>query len=233
MAAQNFERSLAITLRYEGGVSDHPSDPGGLTKQGVTQATYDAWRKTQGLSSRSVRDITDDEIRKIYRTGYWNKVAGDDLPLGIDFAVFDYAVNSGPSRAAEALQRLVGADQDGLIGIKTLAATADLIERIGEEDLIRQYCDDRMRFLTGLSTWPVFGKGWTRRVMGEKTGFQTGDIGVVDYAINMARSDNDLPLPDEPVPGKAWPQDIDPDALRAELSAMADGLNSIVLRLTA
>jgi lysozyme family protein len=87
-------------------------------------------------------------------------VKGDQLPPGVDYAVFDYGVNSGVVRAARVLQRIVGVEQDGKIGPITLAATADK----NPAELVNAICDDRLHFLQGLKTWKLFGKGWGRRV---------------------------------------------------------------------
>lgn len=109
----NFRELLPKVLVHEGGYVDDPQDPGGETNKGITHKTYDAWRKRQGQPTRSVKHITPEEVAEIYRQQYWNKIAGDDLPSGVDYAVFDFAVNSGPSRAAQFLQRAVGVAEIG------------------------------------------------------------------------------------------------------------------------
>jgi lysozyme family protein len=157
----NFDRCLAETLRHEGGFADHPKDPGGATMRGVTQRTYDAWRSSAGLAKRPVREIEDAELHAIYREGYWDAIRGDDLPAGVDLAVFDYAVNSGPGRASKELQRVVLATMDGLIGPVTLAA----VQARKPSEIVRSLCAGRLAFLKSLSTWETFGRGWERRVV--------------------------------------------------------------------
>lgn len=158
----NFDRALLLVLKHEGGYSNHPKDPGGATNRGVTQMTYDNWRKDQHQPVRSVKEITDAEIAALYRSRYWNAVRGDDLPAGVDYAVFDYAVNSGPGRAVRELQKAVGAVADGIIGPATLAlAAADQ-----PKHLIADICQRRLAFMRQLSTWSTFGKGWQARVDG-------------------------------------------------------------------
>lgn len=88
MAAANFERALALVLQHEGGFSDHPSDPGGATMMGITQATLGAWRG-QPVTRADIRALSREEARAIYRIRYWNAVAGDELPAGLDLAAFD------------------------------------------------------------------------------------------------------------------------------------------------
>lgn len=163
MARDNFASALPEVLSHEGGWADHPRDPGGATQKGVTLATYRRYRP--GATKEQLRNISDAELQRIYRDGYWDKVRGDDLPSGLDFAVFDFAVNSGPGRAAKYLQALVGVAQDGAIGPKTLAAVA----AYDPAKLIDRLCDRRMSFLRNLSHWGTFGKGWTRRVEGVRT----------------------------------------------------------------
>ena len=154
----NFDKSLELVLKHEGGFSDHPSDPGGKTMKGVTQAVYDAYRKTRARPVQSVKFITDDEVKAIYRFQYWDRVQGDLLPAGLDYAVFDFAVNSGVGRASKYLQAVVGTPQDGVIGARTLAAIQS------PTNAINALCDRRMSFLRNLRTFLTFGKGWTRRV---------------------------------------------------------------------
>ncbi len=157
----NFKKSLQLVLVHEGGWSDNPKDPGGATMKGVTLATY---RRYFGAdrTKEQLRNISDKELEQIYRDGYWNKCRCDELPRGMDYAVFDAAVNSGPGRSAKWLQGAVGAAQDGGIGPKTLA-------KVSEQQpipVIDELCDRRLKFLKGLSTWAEFGRGWGRRVEG-------------------------------------------------------------------
>lgn len=155
-----FATCLPRVLKHEGGYSNHPNDPGGPTNRGVTQKVYDAYRAKRGLAIRSVKDITDHEIADIYRRQYWDAVRGDDLPIGVDYAAFDYAVNSGPGRAAKALQVVVGVTPDGAIGEVTLAA----LGKRQASDVAGALCDRRLAFLRSLRTWKTFQRGWGNRV---------------------------------------------------------------------
>jgi lysozyme family protein len=158
---KNFKDALNHVLVHEGGWSDHPVDPGGATMKGVTLRTYRRFFG-QDKSKNDLRNISDRELEHIYRSGYWDKSRCDDLPLGVDYAVFDAAVNSGPRRGAKWLQFAVGAKQDGEIGPKTL----DCLEKHEPSEVIHDMCDRRLTFLRGLSHWPTFGRGWSRRVEG-------------------------------------------------------------------
>lgn len=156
----NFERALALVLEHEGGYVNHKLDPGGATNRGVTQAVYNGYRKMRGRGLLSVKYISEEEVRAIYKFQYWDKVQGDFLPAGLDYAVFDFAVNSGVSRAAKYLQAVLGVEQDGQIGTRTLAAIGSPAETINA------LCDRRISFLRNLKTFLTFGKGWTSRVKG-------------------------------------------------------------------
>jgi len=179
---RNFKKALMHVLVHEGGWADHPRDPGGATMKGVTLATYQR-HFGEDKSKDDLRNIADEELEQIYRSGYWSKCRCDELPTGVDYALFDAAVNSGPGRGAKWLQAAVGAKQDGGIGPKTLS-------RVKEHDpleVIGVMCDRRLTFLRNLSTWSTFGKGWERRVEG-----------VRDTAITMAGGSS-------PVIGKITP----------------------------
>ncbi|XQW86326.1 glycosyl hydrolase 108 family protein [Thalassotalea piscium] len=148
-------------LIHEGGWADHPKDPGGATMKGVTLRTYQRFFG-QSKSKEDLRNITNDELAQIYREGYWDKCQCDDLLQGMDYLVFDAAVNSGPKRSAKWLQAAIGATQDGSIGTKTIAKL-----RSYEHDaihIIQDCCDLRLRFLQSLNNWSVFGVGWGRRI---------------------------------------------------------------------
>lgn len=156
----NYAKSLAKVLVHEGGWVNDPVDPGGCTMKGVTQAVYDSWRRSHGQRSQSVKLLDVDEVAGIYRLLYWDRIRGDDLPSGVDYAVFDFAVNSGTHRAATFLQTVAGVPSDGVIGGQTLEA----VRRIGPTQAINALCDKRLGFLGHLKIFWRFGKGWTRRV---------------------------------------------------------------------
>lgn len=197
----NIELSMAWMLAHEGGYVNHPKDPGGATNLGVTQRVYDMYRRRSGQATRSVRAIAPDEVAEIYKAQYWDAVRGDELPSGVDYAVFDYAVNSGPKRAIMELQRVIGAGVDGVIGMETVGKAREM----DPFDLIEALCNRRMAFLRSLKHWKTFGRGWTARVMGVKNGFQSDDIGVIDRAMLLARGkiEEPVPLPVSTGSGKA------------------------------
>lgn len=159
MANARYQEVIARILRHEGGFVDHPKDPGGATNLGITIATYRRYINPKGTVA-DLKKLTQAQAIKVYKAEYWDKVRGDDLPVGVDYAVADFGVNSGPSRGIKHLQRAVGVTEDGVIGPATMAA----VKRVAPAVIVERITDSRMAFLRGLKTWDTFGKGWTSRV---------------------------------------------------------------------
>lgn len=155
----NFDAALKAILHHEGGFVNHPSDPGGMTNLGVTKKVWEEWVGHE-VDEKAMRALTPEMVGPMYKAKYWDKIKGDDLPEGVDYAVFDAAVNSGPGRAAKWLQGCVGVEQDGGIGPKTLSAVA----AFDPKELVEDYAKRRLSFLMDLPHWGTFGKGWGRRV---------------------------------------------------------------------
>ena len=127
--------------------------------KGVTMAVFEKFLGRPATKDE-LRNISDEQLHAIYGRGYWDRVAGDRLPVGVNLCLFDMAVNSGPGRAVKLLQEIVGVPADGGLGPRTLAAVA-------EQDplsLIRQYSEARRVFYKSLGAYITFGKGWLRRV---------------------------------------------------------------------
>ena len=164
MATPAFEQSLPFILRWEGGYVDHPDDPGGRTNKGVTQKTYDQWRARQGLASRNVRSIEDEEVKAIYESDYWTPPRCDLLQRQLDLVQFDTAVNMGVGRAVRFLQGALGCSVDGDFGPNTerAASACDL------GATVIAYCDEREAFYRRLAERKprlgVFLRGWLNRL---------------------------------------------------------------------
>jgi len=154
----NFDQCMTMLLEHEGGYVNHPSDPGGMTNLGITKRTYDEFHGTD-IDEEGMRKLTRADVEPIYRANYWNRCRCQDLPAGVDWAVFDFAVNSGTGRAAKALQQAVEAVQDGSIGPMTLMAVKDF----EVTNIINRIAVYREQFYRSLSTFDTFGRGWIRR----------------------------------------------------------------------
>jgi len=151
---ENFDKCLEMLLHHEGGYVWHEEDPGGETNLGVTKKVYQDWGGTKEMI-----DLTVEDVAPIYKKNYWDRCKCDELGSGLDWAVFDWAVNSGTRRVSKALQKACGAERDGVIGNKTLSLAngQDVKYMIEEIGVIRQ------SFYESLRTFKTFGRGWTRR----------------------------------------------------------------------
>ena len=158
---KNFNAALAHVLLFEGAYSDHPLDPGGATNLGITQAVLQHYRG-QPVSKDDVRALTKKEAAAIYKQNYWEPACCGSLPSGVDFAVFDCAVNQGVGRAARFLQQAANVAPDGKIGPATLAA----VSRTPAETLLGEFMARRMLSYGLLQKlFKTFGLGWSRRLM--------------------------------------------------------------------
>jgi len=185
----NFEKALKMVLKHEGGFVNHPHDPGGATNKGITLVTYeDFLQETVGqealVTEEDLKNIPDEDVAEIYKTRYWDKIWGDKLPDGLDFALFDFAVNSGPTRAVKELQKIFfSCKTDGIMGPQTFEEVWDPTqlyawqkieisegkhtEAYFKEELIRDriklLMERREKFLKTLKHYDHFCRGWHTR----------------------------------------------------------------------
>lgn len=223
MARETLPVALKLMFGHEGGYVNVASDRGGPTKYGITHRTLAAHRGKASVTADQVRAMSIEEATDIYRRSYWGQSGGDVLPPGLDYAAFDFGVNSGPARAVKALQEVLGVRVDGHIGEETLKAARGYPG--GVATLIRDYCAARMRFLRSLTNpktgFPVNGRGWTIRVTGKDPKGQWKDQpGVIGNALKLAAD--------------ASGQGVEVPALPAEAQAKADsrdtGLGEILTK---
>lgn len=159
----NFNRSLDIILKHEGGYVNHPADPGGMTNLGVTKKNWDTYIGRVS-TLQEFKALKKEDVAPFYKKKYWDLMFCNDLPSGVDLCVFDFGLNAGPSRGTKYLQKALGIKEDGDIGPGTHKAMDSYIEDHGVEALVRRYQDLRAQYYKGLKTFPTFGKGWLRRV---------------------------------------------------------------------
>ena len=163
MAAEIYQKCLAMILHHEGGYVNHPKDPGGMTNLGVTKRVYEDW-VGYSVSEHTMQNLTEEDVAPIYKKNYWDRIKADELPSGLDLCVFDFGVNAGTGRAAKYLQNLIGTVADGGIGPNTLRALANYVDSEGVESAIKNYQAERQSYYEKLKTFETFGRGWTRRV---------------------------------------------------------------------
>lgn len=156
---RNWDKAFDSVIVHEGGYVDNPVDPGGATNLGCTKAV---WEQYVGhpVTKDDIKALTKEDVKPLYKKRYWDAIHGDALPSGLDYCIFDCAINSGVGRAAKFIQEIVGVPADGAIGNNTISA----ISQIKPVTLINEFSEKRQAFLEGLKTFPTFGKGWTRRV---------------------------------------------------------------------
>jgi lysozyme family protein len=169
---RGFLYSLQVVATSEGGDVDHPDDPGGRTRWGVTQATYHAWLRTQGADLRPVDELTPREAGQIYRDRYWIRGRCEDLPWPAGLSHFDALVQHGPGGrgaggavgATHLLQRALGEADDGIWGPRTseavLAADPGLTEHLLWERQLHYW-----RILDNRPSLRTFSAGWRNRVV--------------------------------------------------------------------
>lgn len=177
----HFLMSLKVVRRWEGGLVDHPSDPGGITKWGISLR----FLRSIGIdingdgviNGKDIRSLTEEQVEKLYYDYFWAKCHCDFLPTGVDLAVFDAGVNQGPNRAKRFLQKALKVKVDGVVGPITLAAAnkADPTELLGE------FMVRRAIHYSGLTNMIIFGLGWFRRL-----------FDIHRQALRVSRSDDSL-----------------------------------------
>jgi lysozyme family protein len=154
-----FLACMPFILREEGGYSNDPNDPGGMTMHGIIQREYDKYRRSKGLPAQWVEKISVDEQNEIYWTDYWLPHC-PELATGLDLSFFNIAVNGGQLEATRLLQRALGITADGIWGgITDLAVRG--ADNIGE--LIDAFANDEEKFYRGLTKFQYFGRGWIAR----------------------------------------------------------------------
>jgi lysozyme family protein len=147
----NFDTAFEALIGHEGGFVDHPNDPGGATKYGISKRSY---------PNEDIPNLTLARAKEIYRRDFWNAVKGDQLPYPVAFEVFDAAVNHGVGTAVRLLQKACGVSADGILGPVSLA-TAQAMDPLKFKC---RFNGARLQFYTDLPNWQSFGKGWARRV---------------------------------------------------------------------
>ena len=164
----SFDKSLAVTLRFEGGYVNHPADRGGATNFGVTQKSYDAWNAAHQFVPKDVKDITLAEVTDLYTEAYWHPAGCDRLPDTLAGLHFDAAVNHGCGRAVKFLQSSVGAKPDGNFGPLTMQAVDAAVTALSEVGVCQLYLVQREQFYKQIierdPSQQVFAKGWQKRV---------------------------------------------------------------------
>jgi len=146
-----FNEAFERVIGAEGGYVNDSRDSGGETKYGISKRAY---------PGEDIAGMTLERARELYRRDYWSPAGCDAVPDGVKFDLFDMAVNSGVKTAIRTLQRAVGTEPDGVLGPVTLQA----IQSMHAARLVARFNGHRLQFMSSLSTWPAFGRGWANRI---------------------------------------------------------------------
>ena len=160
----SIEDVIGFTLLFEGGFVNHANDPGGATKEGITQTTYDTYRDKKGLLRRPVISLTEQERTDIYTSMYWDPCRCSEMSYPLALVVFDCAVNCGVKQSIRFLQRALKCADDGIVGAETLG----LLRAVDDQrTLAIQLVQMREQFYKDLiarkPSMNVFLKGWFNR----------------------------------------------------------------------
>lgn len=160
-----FDLFLNKLLRIEGGYSNHKNDRGGCTNKGVTLSTYKAFFGS-GLNCDDLKKITDKEVTKIYKEGYWDPCYGDKIACSqVAYLLVDWAVNSGVKTAVKGIQELVGARVDGIMGTQTINCINSYYD---PKELFEMLKDARVKyyhdFVKRNPSQKTFLTGWMNRL---------------------------------------------------------------------
>tara|TARA_R110000822_G_scaffold206438_1_gene342851 strand:- start:157 stop:669 length:513 start_codon:yes stop_codon:yes gene_type:complete len=156
---ENWDQAFKLMLVSEGGYVAHPADPGGMTNLGVTKATWENWVGRES-DEAEMRSLTPEKVEPLYKKKFWDAVRSDELPAGISYLLFDFAVNAGVGRSIKTLQTAVGVTPDGGFGPITMAA----VQAVDPVELIERFSQAKEDFYRSLTTFSTFGKGWLNRV---------------------------------------------------------------------
>lgn len=160
-----FQTCLRTVLLYEGGFSNHPEDPGGATKYGITKKVFEEWAECS-VTVEDIKNLTIADVEPIYFNKYWERMRCGEMPIGVDLMVFDFGVNAGPMRSIRFLQEVVHAHQDGIIGTETLGLVNEFHNPV---IIVTNLSQKRKSYYKSLRTYATFGRGWDRRTEGVTT----------------------------------------------------------------
>lgn len=165
----NFDKAIEVVLKHEGGLIDHPNDPGGLTNFGISSR----WARGANLKL-DIRSLSKEDAVKLYRVYFWDyydmvRIRDEKLAT----KVFDTLVNVGPSQTFKFLQRALRSFgyshvvDDGAFG----PITNNAITMAIPNDILYAFRSEQAGFYRLLAAMDssklVFLKGWLRRAYDE------------------------------------------------------------------
>ncbi len=178
---ENFNLAHAHVEKAEGKLVDHKSDPGGITKYGISLRFLEDYSKTENgravlnslkiftITRNSIVQLRQEQAKHILYNAFWLSPQIDKLPQRIAIVIYDFAVNSGSYYAIRLLQKAIGAKIDGIIGKETIIKAALASTTLSKEkQIIKFLLEERVKFYIRLSkskpAMQVFLNGWLARV---------------------------------------------------------------------
>lgn len=158
-----FDIAFKRIFTNEGGFQDDSEDRGNWTsgvvgigqlrgtKYGISAMTY---------PDVDIKNLTLKEAKNIYKRDWWDKLGMESFRRPMQYQLFDAAINHGMYNTIKILQRAVDEKDDGVIGPKTQNAVAST----EINDLLMRFLAERLVFMTNVSTWNHYGRGWARRI---------------------------------------------------------------------
>lgn len=175
----DFYQAFLRIIGHEGKLSLDKGDRGNWTSGIVGEGELKGTK--YGISAMSyphldIRNLTLAQAKDIYYEDFWLRLKGDAFHPALTYQLFDTAVNSGPGNAIRILQRAVGVADDGRIG----PITIDNVKVRSVNDVLKLFLAERLLFMTTISTWNLYGKGWARRIA-ENLKYAAGDYNAPWY----------------------------------------------------
>lgn len=159
----NFTKALENTSKFEG--TKRVKEPtGDSSVRGIRQNVYDAYNRQLGLPTKDVGKLTAKERANFVREVFVTRPKINQLPPEIFNAVFDFGFNSGPSDAIKALQTIVGAKPDGLIGPQTLGKVNTVLQQVGKDVFLDKYQNARQTHVSNVKGINDYQAGLKERV---------------------------------------------------------------------
>jgi lysozyme family protein len=159
----DINKTVRHLLKWEGGFVNDPADPGGATMKGVTLETF---RRFFGKEKtvRDLKNITDEQWTYIFKKGYWDKLQADRIDSqSVADILADWVYNSGTGMIG-AVQKIVGAKADGVVGDNTINA----INSADRKALFDKIKRERESFYRDIAErkpqMQKFLKGWLNRL---------------------------------------------------------------------
>ena len=164
MSKKAIREWVEVILGHEGGFTQNPEDDGNWT--GGNKGSGELKGTNWGISAAAypeldIRNLTKEQAVDIYEQDYAEPLGLERFNPVVAIQLLDYAVNSGVSAASKGLQRALGGlALDGVIGPKTIARYKEYRPRT----VAYLLSAERLLYMTKLSGWPYFGRGWARRI---------------------------------------------------------------------